>query len=80
MREKEREGNYSNTLGRQAIGLLDSQGSSRVRTHLSGPLTSLASSFPLWIPEALDCPQGAQITFILSLNTKKTTVVENGKR
>ena len=35
---------------RQAIGFLDSQGSSRVRTHLSGPLTSQATSFSLWIP------------------------------
>ena len=69
MREKERDGNYSSTLGWQAIGLLDSQGSSRVRTHLSGPLTILTSSFPLWIPEALDCPQGPQISFILSPNT-----------
>ena len=55
--------------GRQAIDLLDSQGSSRVRTHLSDPLTSQAPSFPLWIPEALDCPQGPQISFILSPNT-----------
>ena len=35
--ERKRWGNYSTTLGRQAIGLLDSQGSSRVRTHLSAP-------------------------------------------
>ena len=68
MTKKEKEGNYSVFWGRQAIGFLDSQGSSRVRTHLSGPLTSQASSFPLWIPEALDCPQGPQISFILSPN------------
>ena len=55
--------------GRQAIGLLDSQVSSRVRTHLSGPLTSEASRFPLWIPEGLDWPQGPQISFILFPNT-----------
>ena len=35
-REKERQGNYPTNLGRQAMGLLDSQGFSRVRTHLSG--------------------------------------------
>ena len=70
MREKERGGELLRYFeGGQAIGLLDSQGSSRVRTHLSGPLTSQASSFPLWIPEALDCPQGPQISFILSPNT-----------
>ena len=66
MREKEREGNYSNTLGRQAIGLLDSQGSSRVRTHLSGPLTSEGSNFLLWIPDPLTAPQDPQISFVLS--------------
>ena len=66
--EREREGTYSSILGRQAIGLLDSQGFSRVRTHLSGPLTSQASSFPFWIPEALVCHQGPQISFILSPN------------
>ena len=55
--EREREGTYSSILGRQAIGLLDSQGSSQIRTHLSGPLTSQASSFPLWIPEALTDPR-----------------------
>ena len=44
--------------GRQAIDLLDSQGSSRVRNHLSGSLTCQASSFPLWIAEGLDWPQG----------------------
>ena len=66
---REREGGTTQVLwGRQAIGLLDSQGSSRVRTHLSGPLTSQASNFPLWIPEALVCPQGPQISFILSPN------------
>jgi len=65
MREKERDGNYSSTLGWQAIGLLDSQGSSRVRTHLSDPLTILTSSFPLWIPEALDCPPGSPDKFYL---------------
>ena len=41
---------------RQTIDLLDSQGSSQI-THLSGPLTSQASSFPLWIPEALTDPR-----------------------
>ena len=67
--EKERERGTTKVFwGRQAIGLLDSQASSRVRTHLSGPLTSQASSVPLWIPEALDCPQGPQISFILSSN------------
>ena len=49
--------------------LLDSQRHPRVRTHLLGPMTSLPSSFQLWIPEALDCPQGPQISFMLSLNT-----------
>ena len=68
-RERERGELFKYFRGRQAIGLLDSQGSSRVRTHLSGPLTSQASSFPFWIPEALNCPQGPQISFILSPNT-----------
>ena len=55
--------------GRQAIDLLDSQRSSRVRTHLSGPLNSQASSFPLWIPEAIDWPQDTCFSFILSPDT-----------
>ena len=55
--------------GRQAIGLLDSQASSRMRIHLSGPLTSQSLSFQLWLPEALDCPQGPQTSFIQSPNT-----------
>lgn len=68
MREQQREGNYSSILGEAGHRFINSQWSSRVRTHLSGPLTSQASSFPLWIPEALDCPQGPQISFILSPN------------
>ena len=69
MREKERRGTTQVFWGRQAKGLSDSQGSSRVRTHLSGPLISQASSFPLWIPEALDYSQGPKISFILPSNT-----------
>ena len=57
------EGTTQVLWGRQAIDLLDSQGSSRVRTHLSGPLTSQASSFPLWIPEGLDCPPRSPYQF-----------------
>ena len=66
---KRERGNTQVFWRRQDIGLLDSEVSSRVRTHLSGPLTSQASSFPFWIPEALICPQGPQISFILSPNT-----------
>ena len=69
MREKEREANYSSILGEAGHRFIRLWGSYRVRTHLSGPLTSQASSFPLWIPEALDWPQGTQISFILSPNT-----------
>ena len=65
MREKRESRTTQVFWGRQAIGLLESQGSSRVRTHLSGPVTSQAPSFLLWIPEALDCLQGPQISFIL---------------
>ena len=57
VRERERGELFKYFRGRQAIGLLDSQGSSRVRTHLSGPLTSQASSFPLWIPDPLTIPR-----------------------
>ena len=67
MTKKEKEGNYSVFWGRQAIGFLDSQGSSRVRTHLSGPLTSQSlishSGYmkPLTAPRiprlVLSCPQ-----------------------
>jgi len=68
---REKRGNITTQVfgGRQAIGLLDSQGSSRVRIHLSGTLTSQTPSFRLWIPEALDCSQGPQISFILSTET-----------
>ena len=68
--ERERERGTTQVFwGRQAICLLDSQRSSRVRTHLSGPLNSQASSFPLWIPEAIDWPQDTCISFILSPDT-----------
>ena len=68
--ERKKEGGTTQVLwGKKTISLLDSQRPLRVRTHLSGPLTSLASSFPVWIPEALDCPQGPQINFTLSPNT-----------
>ena len=69
MREKEREGNYFSIWGEAGHRFINSQGSSRVRTHLSGPLNSQASSFPLLIHKALDWPQGPQISFILSPNT-----------
>ena len=68
MRKRERRTTQVLWEGRPYV-LWDSQKHPRVRTHLLGPLTSLASSFPLWVPEALDCPQGPQISFILSLNT-----------
>ena len=69
MREKRESGTTQVFWGRQTIGFLDSQRSSRVKNHLSGPLTSQATSFPLWIPEALDCTEGPQMSFILFTNT-----------
>ena len=53
MREKRESGTTQVFWGRKAIGFLDSQRSSIVRNHLSDPLTSQATSFPLQIPEAL---------------------------
>ena len=69
MREKRESTTIQVFWGRQAIGFLDSQRSSRVRNHLSDPLTSQATSFPLWIPEAIDRTEGPQMSFILSTNT-----------
>ena len=69
MREKRESRTTQVFWGRQAIGFIDSQRSSRVRNHLSDPLTSQATSFPLWIPEDIDCMEGPQMSFILSANT-----------
>ena len=87
-RERERGELFKYFRGRQAIGLLDSQGSSRVRTHLSGPLTSQAPNLLLWIAEAfaatrvprsvLFCPQSPpqQLqSWKASLTTPFTTCV-----
>ena len=49
--------------------LLDSQRHPRVRNHLSGPLTSLASSFHYGYLKPLTAPKDPQISFILSLHT-----------
>ena len=54
--------------GRQYV-LWDSQRHPRVRIHLSGPLTSLASSFHYGYLKPLTAPKDPQIIFILSLNT-----------
>ena len=70
MREKERGGNYSSTLGEAGQKFCWTiKRPPRVRTHLSDLLNSQASSFPVWIPEALDCHEDPQIRFILSPNT-----------
>ena len=81
---REKRGNITTQVfgGRQAIGLLDSQGSPRVRTHLSGPLTSEASNFLLWIPDpltaprvprsVLSCPQKPTVTSVLKSQPSST--------
>ena len=68
--ERERESGTTQVLwGGRPYTLLDSQKHPRVRNHLPGPLTSLASSFHYGYLKPLTAPKDPQIIFILSLNT-----------
>ena len=67
MCEREREkSNYSGTLERQTIGFIRLSKVSYCENSFIKALTCLASSFALWKLQALNCPQCAQISFIMS--------------